>query len=1392
MSIKEEKVETLKKEEALKLLKENCEVYLKMNSQERSEGLKINYLLGLIKLSDNLKIDDESFIKTFFDEILFKDLNILKNRNLFSNFISAFEKRKNQDLFQKKLFALFKEFGKEYNLNSIYFHQYLIDISLYYIFTSTFECEEKANYIEMIIDNDIKPFETQLFKRIINKNEKLIDNNKNKMIMLKCLFNKFIDMNKYKSCLILLMKVLENVHGISKNIPKNIIFDLIKATNNKGFNHVIKKTKEINDFLIFNCLLLGNLDERLFISEVDIDLFDTYLVNLLNLLALKKDLNIDIFNKIFNCYEKNKYKNLNKIFYDVLYYLSTYSYSNVQQEFIFNCINRSNINIIYKKIIRNHLFSLNKIPSKLKENQINNQNIEKFFVENNINERDLNSIDHSLFSFNNNLNNISFLNHLNLFNYIIDSCFSINKSSDNVINIHFYPRLLNKILILLSNLSLENSNKKLFEEILMFLLNLISVLFNLYFSENDIIFEEDYLIDSFIKIIEKSSVDNKYLIVFPSLINIIKTTFFREFQNNNISKENKIYNFIFNYLISNFSYNECFGINNNQQNILMFKSLIILFTDKNSSKLQKKFFSLDKLIDLVIKSNNEKLDDSFHRFIEELSNSQEKDNINLSQYSLNKYSKFINDYISESFIELISDKFRESIMQKRSNNIEYDENTYFIINTISNIYNNFCIKYKKVTNDKLKNFIELIDEFCKSKLIIGFCDSLFVSIERNESDMINIIKNEDNILNKYNILNKAIDNLDYYIYIYNNYFDQNIQNNKISMCHYGILKSLAHLLSGYLSNSIYILLNEDNKDENKDKHEEHIIFLLDYIKTKILLNETLKNTSYPVYFINCIFSNKYILNYFIIHYSNYFINQKAKLGEQISLMQEMYDKNNAIMNYIRQNQYFILFMKDIINSIIEFDSRFLGNKIPLINNKKNSIKLYETKNIINDLIKNEEKSMSEYNENFKVMIKSFFTKIFLDELFEKNNQLKSFKSKQIIYLFLLDNYFLDKYFNLFGYLINVDYTLIQIYSVLKIKALSIELNEKIIIFINKHISLENFGNLIFGIINNEKIFKSFFKSKNINMNYIYNLYNITKSVINNLIFHANEYKNINEKLLSFFDKINEHINNFLKINHNFAILELYLFGKIINETIINLNQNLIQMEKDNAEENLKLKVNISQIDLCIESFYSLIIPKFMKNIFIVLNNIENKNINYEYFLDNAFFSFFIALDIVSPIIDKKYYQILSSNIDSNILNFFKEFHCFNKSNKYFVDLNFFNLFHEKYLGLRNDSFKKNFLEYLYIFSLFKGKQEEKNLKSVIIEFFGDYKDNQTKEDFIKYGCITCYFLSSIKKDSSSGNKNKNVPIINPGDLEIIKCLGERFKDDEKSLQKNNPIFSNKI
>ena len=1369
-----QEVEFLKSGEALKLLKENCKLFLEMSSQERSEGLKINYLLGLVKLSDNLKIDDESFINTLFDDILFKDLTILKNRNLLSNFISIFEKR-NKEVFHKKFFSLLNLFGNEYNSNSIYFHQYLIDMSLCYIFSSSIIFEEKSNYIEMIIDNDIKPFETQLFKRIINKKEKLIDDNPNKIFMLKCLFNKFIDMNKYKSCLILFMKILENINGKHEDIPKELIFEIIKATNNKGFNHVVKKTKEINDFLIFNCLFLGNLDEKLFISDVDIELFDIYLVNLLNLLALKKDLNLDIFNSIFNFYNKDKYKNLDKIFLDVLYYLSTYSYSSMQYEFIFNCINLDDRNIIYNKIIKNHLLSLNKLPLTLKQDQIIESKTVKFLVENNINENDINLNEQGLFTFNNNINNISFLNHLNLFRYIINSCFFIKNSSDNITNVHFYPKILNKILILLNNLSLENSNKKLFEEILMFLFNLISVLFNLYFSENDLIFKEDYLIDSFLKIIEKSSQDNKYLIIFPSLINIIKITFFGGLKENDIIKDSKIYNFIYDFMISNFSSNDNSDLSISQQNILIFKSLIILFKDKKTSQLEKKIFTLDKLIDLTLKSNNEKLLNSFYRFCEELFENSEE-GFNLGKYSLNKYSKSINNNcINGSFIEYLSEKFKESIMDKRPNNIEFDENIYFLINTISNIYNKCCIKYKNVPNEKLKSFIELIEEFCESGSIIGLCDSLFVSIERNESDMMNIIKKESNIYSQYDILKNAIVNLDYYIYINKKYFDKNIQNNNIYMCHYGILKSLAHLLSGYLSNSIYSLSN----GESTDKLKEIIFNLFEYIKNKILFNETLKNTSYPVYFINCVFSNKYILNYFIVNYSNDSANKEK---EQITFEQEILSKNNAFVDYIRQNHFFILFMKDIINSFIEFDSQILlGNKNPLIKNKKNEIKLYERKNIINELMNNGEKSL-EYNDNFKTMINSFFTKIFLDEIFERNSPKKSFQNNQIIFLFLLESTFLDKYLNLFGCFINIDYTIIQIYSILKIKTLSCELNKRIIDFIYKYIYLDNFGNFVLSMINNEKTFKSLYKYKNINANYIYDLFNITRFIINNLISKYNEYKNINEKLLNFSKNIIEYINNYHKINANLANLELYLFGKTILETINNLNQKIINITGDSSNT-----LEISQINSILELIYSSIVPRYIKSVYRIIQSLDNKNASFEYILDNNFYSFNIVLDIIAGIVDNKFLEILRAKLELNEFQFFEEFKSFNQKDKNLVDLNYFNSFHEKYNQIKNDSSKKYFLEYLYLFSLFKGKQDEKNLKSVIIEFFGDYKDTQTKEDFKKYGYITCYFLSSIKKDSNIGNKKNNSIVINIGDFSIIKNIGERFKDDEKSLQKNNSI-----
>jgi len=59
------------------------------------------------------------------------------------------------------------------------------------------------------------------------------------------------------------------------------------------------------------------------------------------------------------------------------------------------------------------------------------------------------------------------------------------------------------------------------------------------------------------------------------------------------------------------------------------------------------------------------------------------------------------------------------------------------------------------------------------------------------------------------------------------------------------------------------------------------------------------------------------------------------------------------------------------------------------------------------------------------MINSFFTKIFLDQIYEKDNDAIALENNQIISLFFLDNSLLEMFFDLFGYFINVDYSLIN-------------------------------------------------------------------------------------------------------------------------------------------------------------------------------------------------------------------------------------------------------------------------------------------------------------------------------------------------------------------------------
>ena len=1358
-------IDELNNQEALSIFEENCLRFSKICEEEKSEYVKINYLLNLDKLAQNLKIDSNTFIEFIFDKILFKNINILKNRNLLYNFISICQK-KSSELYEKKFFQLLLLFSADYNQNSIYFHQYLIDISLEIFFNSNYTSQEKSDYISYIIESDIKPFETQFFKNIINKNKNLIDT-ENKKELVKILFDKYISMNKYKSCLILFMKILEHSKN-GKNIQNDLLFSIIKTTNNIGFNHVIKKTKEINDFLIFNCLLLDNLDEKLFISETsetNVNIFDLYLVNLINVLAVKKDLNVDIMKKVFIYYKTHKYKILNKVFPDVIYFLSIYSYSNNQFTFLYNEICNSNeFDLLYEYLLIKHLTSLNKMPNNINEL---NYKTKKFKFEvistpNSDNEEELvkNSIDNNLLKIGQSISNIGFLTHLNLFNLIIKSCLDLEKGK--LINIKFYPKKLNRTLLLLSNISIENLNKKFYDDLLIFILDFVSLIIDFYLLNEEkkkVIFNENYLFVSILKVIDKSSLEQQASIIFPSLINIIKNSLQIK---NSINELNQL---IFDYLIKNFSINK-------YNNILTFKSLVILFfsDEDNSAKNKDDLFSMDKLVDLVIKSNDNSLFDSYYKLCGELHKSSNEIFKKLSSYSLNKCSKLYNNTspLSDSFLNYIIEKFKELFIQKRPNVIVFDDFTYFIINTVSNIY-------KK---EKPTQLSQLISEYCVSNNCVTIIDTLFKNIEINECDIMNLMKGET-IYENYSSLKMAINNLDYFTYIKDYYFDNDIQDNKTTMCLYGILISLAQLYSEYLSNSIKINTTEliNGKDNEK------LMLLMDYIKDKILFNQSLQNTSYTVMFLNVILSNKYIYHYFNVHYTNITVTKIMKENniDKIHLMQltlqETMNKNSSLVNYIQQNSYYIILMKDLIENCLEYDSLILNPSNTYYTTDNGSEKYDEFKNLNVD------------NKNIHPGLKSnkinsFFSKIFVNEIFENNSPLLLFNDNQIFFLFLLDSNILSNYLKIFGNLFNFDYLLIQLYSIIRKKECPKEYNEKFSQFIKEYLDIDNVFSFITKIISNNKTLIHLLKLENISSNYIKDLFEIMESIIKNLLTHNNisiVCKILNE-LVSYLSYITNKANlNEMNDNKSEKITllneEIFLVGKLLDLVTGDI---LNKIHSNDSNENIQHKANIDieQIKIALDNICNNTIISYIKCFYDILSYIfDEKNNLFEFSLENIFSSFYLILDFIS----NEELNIIG-NIKNDIdLSDFINNNLYLKSKE--INTSLIETMTKNYTNV--NELNRKFIDYLFIFLLINGKNDEKNIKNCILYLLDEkFIENY---DIKKFGYICLYFLFLNKKDNIySTNKNKGIvknTSILFGDLTIYTNIGERFKENEKNLQK---------
>ena len=354
---------TSNENENTKKFKSSCINFIKMLAEEKSDSIRLNYLSGLTKMVQKLSIPPEKTVEIIFKNILFEKTDILKTPNLLIAFIS-FCRKTHETTFQNYFYELLFKFLGDYDDNSTYFKEYIILLSLELFFDSIKNSGEKdedfksrEKYFQLMIYTDIKEFKDQFFKMIINEKIKLMDN-KIKINFLINFFEIIISKNKYQIGIMLLQIINKE---IKKNLPDEMINSILNVENKNGFNSIIKKKKEINDFLTFNQMILENISQEYINNKANETKLDIYLSNLMNILCIKKEFNINILKFIFNYFIKYKSSMLTKIFPITIYYLSNYAFTNNQIVLLFNIICKSNnLNPLYKWVIYKNPLLFNK------------------------------------------------------------------------------------------------------------------------------------------------------------------------------------------------------------------------------------------------------------------------------------------------------------------------------------------------------------------------------------------------------------------------------------------------------------------------------------------------------------------------------------------------------------------------------------------------------------------------------------------------------------------------------------------------------------------------------------------------------------------------------------------------------------------------------------------------------------------------------------------------------------------------------------------------------------------------------------------------------------------------------------------------------------------------
>ena len=1049
--------------ELTKKLENICKSFVKMSDTEKSDSIKLTYFSGLEKSAINLKIPQTKKVEIIFENVLLEKMDLIKSPNILLAFVSFL--RQIDDLtFQKYFYKLLYEFSND-DKNFIYFKKYLILFSLEIFYDSVQKNSDgnmedidiRKKYFSQIMINDIKEFSEQFFKFVINEKIKLIDN-KIKLNFLKIFVEVIIIQREYQTGIILLQLIKEELNN--QNFPDEFIEKIITKENNSGFNYLLNTNENINDFLTFTLLLLRNTSIDFIINKKNENLFDFYFANILNLLCIKEEFNVGMITFIFDYYKNNNTNIIKKIFPEVIYHLSNYAYTNNQISFLFNIIclcDKEIINPIYGRIIYKNPILLKKsniIKTGFKPNLDNIKIIIDNKEDEDDNEKDLkfNSIINNILFINNKKSNRYLLIYLSLYNYIINSSFRINENN-YIINFNS----LNKTLQLTTELIRGNIPEICSKFLLQFLLDYFSVIFDFCCSslnENkehlNIIFKTFNSFFDLFKILANKE-EKQFCLVYPSLLNLLPKTVKIE-----------LIEPILNYLIETFARKTI-------QCEMVFKTIKSLIINSDKNNFDNQFFLADKIINIVIESNEHKSFELLFSFCNELFKDKNIFNQNLSQYIINKYSKNYQGALSSLLENHIISKFDENFIQKKFVIENITDDDYNTLNTLNNIY----------LQDKTPNLIEIVDKLYGNdyKIIISIFNELFeyMDKEENNKNTFNFNLSEDLIEKYYDMKNNLNEIIDFYSFIKLDYKQNNefYKKNKNILRVYGITYYLIYLLAQYLSDKIEKEKNLENEEEKKVEIDK-LLIIFNYIDEKLILNKEIKNNFFKSFFINRVLCDRKILEFYFEKHTNILVNEEIEKKQlDYSKLRELSCKLNQkksfkIIELLKAFPLNIILIKKLIISLFSYESENFINPNNVDLYSQNSKKYYIIKTLntnkliskIKDVTSNnsdENKNRLNNNENtndFALKINSSFSKIFFDFITDLSKK-ENLESNQPYYLFCLDNDIFFTYYNSLCDFYDFDYAILELYSLIRNENCKLELKEKFLEFLNKFNFVEN-------------------------------------------------------------------------------------------------------------------------------------------------------------------------------------------------------------------------------------------------------------------------------------------------------------------------------------------------